>query len=52
VAKMEEARAAYRLLVGKLEGRRQIEKFRCRWEDNIKVCFFMDCVSLYLISQL
>jgi hypothetical protein len=34
---MGEKRGAYRLLVGKPEGRRQIGKPRCRCEDNIKM---------------
>jgi hypothetical protein len=28
---------AYRILVGKPEGRRPLGRFRCRWEDNIKI---------------
>jgi hypothetical protein len=28
---------AYRILVGKLEGKRQIGRSRRRWEDNIKL---------------
>jgi hypothetical protein len=32
---MEEKRNAYRLLVGKPEGRRQLGRPRCRWVDNI-----------------
>jgi hypothetical protein len=27
---------AYRILVGKPEGKRPLERPRCRWEDNIK----------------
>jgi hypothetical protein len=27
----------YRALVGKPEGRRPLERPRCRWEDNIKM---------------
>jgi hypothetical protein len=34
---MEEKRNAYRILVGKLEGKRPLEKPRCRWVDNIKM---------------
>jgi hypothetical protein len=33
---MGEKRNAYRLLVGKPEGRRPIGKPRCRWLDNIR----------------
>jgi hypothetical protein len=34
---MEERRGAYRVLVGKPEGRRRLERPRPRWEDNIKM---------------
>jgi predicted small integral membrane protein len=34
---MGEKRNAYRLLVGKPEGKRPLERQRCRWVDNIKV---------------
>jgi hypothetical protein len=34
---MEEMRNAYKTLVGKLEGKRQLGISRCRWEDNIKL---------------
>jgi hypothetical protein len=30
-------RGAYRLLFGKPEGKRPLEKPRCRWKDNIKM---------------
>jgi hypothetical protein len=30
-------RGAYRILVGKSDGRRPLVKPRCRWEDNIKM---------------
>jgi hypothetical protein len=30
-------RSAYRLLVGKPEGKRQLLRPRCRWVDNIRV---------------
>jgi hypothetical protein len=32
-----EKRNAYRILVGKLEGKRPLGRPRCRWEDNIKM---------------
>jgi hypothetical protein len=35
VARMGEKRNAYRLLVGKPEGKRQLGRPRCRWVDNI-----------------
>jgi hypothetical protein len=34
---MGEGRGAYRILVGRPEGRRPLGKPRCRWEDNIKM---------------
>jgi hypothetical protein len=32
-----EVRGAYRVLVGKPEGRRPLGRLRCRWEDNIEM---------------
>ena len=37
VARMGEERGAYRVLVGKLEGKRPLWRHRRRWEDNIKM---------------
>jgi hypothetical protein len=39
VARMGEKRGAYRILVGRPEGRRPLGRPRCRWEDNIKMDF-------------
>jgi hypothetical protein len=36
VARMGDRRGAYRVLVGKPEGRRPLGRSRRRWEDNIK----------------
>jgi hypothetical protein len=36
---MGERRGAYRVLVGKPEGRRPLGRTRRRWEDNIKMDF-------------
>jgi hypothetical protein len=36
VARMGEARGAYRILIWRPEGRRQLGRPRRRWEDNIK----------------
>jgi hypothetical protein len=36
VARVEESRGAYRVLMGKPEGRRPLGRPRYRWEDNIK----------------
>ncbi|KAJ4444528.1 hypothetical protein ANN_06322 [Periplaneta americana] len=38
VARMGESRNAYRVLVGRLEGKRPLGRPRRRWEDNIKMC--------------
>jgi len=37
VARMEERRGVYRVLVGKPERKRPLERPRLRWEDNIKM---------------
>ena len=37
VARMGEKRGIYRVLVGKPEGKRPLERTRCRWEDTIKM---------------
>jgi hypothetical protein len=37
VALMGEKRNAYRVLVGKPEGKRPVGRLRHRWEDNIKM---------------
>jgi hypothetical protein len=37
VARMRERRGAYRILVGRPEGRRPLGRPRLRWEDNIKM---------------
>jgi hypothetical protein len=37
VARMGEKRGAYRILVGRPEGRQPLGRPRRRWEDNIKV---------------
>jgi hypothetical protein len=34
---MGEGRNVYRVLVGKPEGKRPLERPRCRWEDGIKM---------------
>jgi hypothetical protein len=34
---MVERRHVYMILVGKPEGKRQLRRPRCRWEDNIKM---------------
>ena len=52
VARMGERRGIYRVLVGKPEGKRPLERPRHRWEDNIKMnlqevgCVGMDWIEL------
>jgi hypothetical protein len=36
VARTGKGRVVYRVLVGKPEGKRPLERPRCRWVDNIK----------------
>ena len=49
---MGERRGAYRVLVGKPEGKRPLGRTRGRWEDNIKInlkevgCGGMDWIEL------
>ena len=37
LARMGETRSAFRVLVGKLEGKIPLGTYRCRLEDNIKM---------------
>ena len=52
VAHMSEERGAYRVLVGKLEGKRPLGRPRHRWVDNIRNdlqevgCGYMDWIGL------
>jgi len=52
VARMEEGRGVYRVLMGKPGGKRPLRKHRRRWEDNIKMdlrevgCESMDWIEL------
>jgi hypothetical protein len=49
---MGERRGIYRVLVGRPEGKRPLERPKCRWEDNIKMdlqevgCRGMDWIEL------
>jgi len=49
---MVEERGVYRVLVGKLEGRRSLGRPRHRWVDNIRMdlkevgCGYMDWIGL------
>jgi len=52
VARMGERRDVYRILVGKLQGKRPLGRSRRRWENNIKMdlqeigCEGMDWIEL------
>jgi len=52
VARMVEERGVCRVLVGKLEGKRQLRRPRHRWVDNIRMdlqevgCGYMDWIGL------
>jgi hypothetical protein len=37
VIRIREKRNAYRILMGKPEGKRQLGRLKCRWEDNINM---------------
>ena len=37
VARMEEGRSAFKILTGKLTGKRTLGRPRRRWEDNIRM---------------
>jgi len=49
---MGEERGVYRVLLGKLEGRRPLGRPRHRWVDNIRMdlqevgCVYIDCIGL------
>ena len=52
VVRMGEERGAYRVLVGKPEGKRPLERPRRRWVDNIRIdlqevgCGYVDWIRL------
>ena len=52
VARMGEERGAYRVLVGKLEGKRPLGRTKRRWVDNIRIdlqevgCGYVDWIGL------
>ena len=52
MARMGGERGVYRVLVGKLEGRRPLERLRRRWADNIRMdlqevgCGYIDWTGL------
>ena len=37
VARMEEGRSAFEIVIGKPTGKRPLGRPRCRWEDNIRM---------------
>jgi len=52
VSRMGEERGAYRVFLGKPEGKRTLGRPRCRWVDNIRMdlqevgCGYMDWIGL------
>jgi hypothetical protein len=52
IVRRGEGKGAYRVVLGKLEGKRPLGRPRCRWEDNIKMdlqevgCGGMDWIEL------
>jgi hypothetical protein len=46
VARLGEKMNAYRILVGKPEGKRPLKRSRRRWEDNIKMDLRLGCYGL------
>ena len=52
VARMDEEREVYRVLMGKTEGKRPLERPRRGWVDNIRIdlqevgCRYMDWIGL------
>ena len=52
VAPMRERRSVYRVLVGKLEGKRPLGRHKRRWEDNIKLDLKdVGCVGIWTGSS-
>jgi hypothetical protein len=49
---MEDMRNSYKILIGTPEGKRPLERTRCKWEYNIRMylreigCEGMDCTHL------
>jgi hypothetical protein len=58
VARMGETRNAYRILVGKPEGKRPLRRPRRRWVDNIKIGLReigwdgVDCLCVHKLTVL
>ena len=56
MAHMGEERVAYRVLVGKSEGKRPLGRPRRRWVDNIRMdlqevgCGYVDWINIYLVA--
>jgi hypothetical protein len=51
VARMGEMRNAYRILVGKLEGKRPLGRPRHMWVDNIKMDLERDRMGWYELDR-
>ena len=52
VARRGKGRVTYRILVGRPQGRRSLEKPRYRWEDNIEMGWWhgLDCSGLRIAT--
>jgi hypothetical protein len=51
VARIEEGRGVYRVLVGRREGKRPLGRPRRRWDDNIKMEIGIDGVNWIQMAQ-
>ena len=45
VARMEESRSAFKILIGRLAGKRLLGRPRRRWEDNIRMDLGEICIN-------
>ena len=45
VARMEEGRSAFKMLIGKSAGKRLLERHRRMWDDNIKIDLKEICIK-------
>jgi hypothetical protein len=48
---MGEKKTAYRILLGKPEGKRPLERARRRWVDNIKIVVWTGLIWLRIVTS-